>query len=197
MSLAKTKHAYDLERLNFLVVDDNWHMRALVRSILDALGVKSVLDAGDGADALKELRDFPADMIICDWSMSPLDGIEFARLIRSGGGSSSSSPNRYVPIIMLTGHTEMNRVLECRDAGVNEFLAKPISPKGLYDRICEIIENPREFIDIKNYMGPDRRRRANPDYNGPDRREGQPADQPTADAGDELDQGDVDALLNG
>ena len=193
MSLAKTKLAYNLERLNFLVVDDNWHMRALVRSILDALGVKNVLDAGDGADALKELRDFPADMIICDWSMSPLDGIEFARLIRSGGGS----PNRDVPIIMLTGHTEMIRVLECRDAGVNEFLAKPISPKGLYDRICEIIENPREFIDIKNYVGPDRRRRANPEFNGPDRREDQPADQPTADAGDELDQDDVDALLNG
>ena len=193
MSIAKSKLAYNLERLYILVVDDNWHMRALVRSILESLGVKNILDAGDGADALKELRDFSADMIICDLSMSPLDGLEFARLIRTG----ANSPDRYVPIIMLTGHTEMNRVIACRDAGVNEYLAKPISPKGLYDRICEIIENPREFIDIKDYMGPDRRRRADPKYGGPDRREDKPAGQPAADAGEELDQDDVDALLNG
>ena len=72
---------YNLERLNFLIVDDNKHMRALVKTILHALGAKNCREASDGADAFKELRHFPADIIICDWSMSPLDGLDFVKLV--------------------------------------------------------------------------------------------------------------------
>ncbi len=157
---------YNLTRLNFLIVDDNKHMRALVKSILHALGVKSVLEAGDGADAFKELRHFPADVIVCDWSMSPLDGLDFVRMVRTG----SDSPNPFVPIIMLTGHTEMHRVLEARDSGVHEFLAKPVSATKLYSRIRRIIENPRPFVRAGLYFGPDRRRQESLAYNGPERR---------------------------
>ncbi|MCK5546645.1 MAG: response regulator, partial [Rhodospirillaceae bacterium] len=119
-----------------------------------------------GADAFKELRHFPADVIICDWSMQPLDGLDFVRMVRTG----TDSPNPFVPIIMLTGHTEMHRVMEARDSGVHEFLAKPISAKGIYSRIRTIIENPRPFIRAGIYFGPDRRRKENPNYNGPERR---------------------------
>ena len=76
-------------------------------------------------------------------------------MVRSG----EDSPNPYVPIIMLTGHTELHRVCEARDAGVNEFLAKPISAKALYSRVASIIEFPRPFIRTKSYFGPCRRRR--------------------------------------
>jgi DNA-binding response OmpR family regulator len=157
--------SYSLERLNFLVVDDNKHMRALVKTILHAFGSKNVHDASDGADAFKELRVFPADIIITDWNMDPLDGIDFTRLVRTG----KDSPNPFVPIIMLTGHTEMHRIIEARDNGVNEFLAKPISAKSLYSRIRTIIEKPRPFIRTKSYFGPDRRRRVI-DYKGVERR---------------------------
>lgn len=179
---------YNLERLNFLIVDDNKHMRALVKSILHALGAKNVLDASDGADAFKELRHYPADIIICDWNMDPLDGLDFTRLVRTG----NDSPNPFVPIIMLTGHTEMNRVVEARDSGIHEFLAKPISAKGLYSRIRAIIEHPRPFVRAGLYFGPDRRRRELASYMGPERRK---------DANDgkeegELSQDEVEALLN-
>ncbi|MBL4693123.1 MAG: response regulator [Magnetovibrio sp.] len=157
---------YNLARLNFLIVDDNKHMRALVKSILHALGVKNVLEAGDGADAFKELRHFPADVIISDWNMSPLDGMDFVRMVRTG----SDSPNPFVPIIMLTGYTEMNRVMEARDSGVHEFLAKPVSAKKLYSRIRSIIEHPRSFVRAGLYFGPDRRRKTNTNYNGSERR---------------------------
>jgi DNA-binding response OmpR family regulator len=156
---------YNLERLNFLVVDDNRHMRMLVKTILHALGSKNVVEAEDGADAFREMRTFPADIVICDWNMEPLDGLDFVRLIRTG----KDSPNPFVPIIMLTGHTEMNRVVEARDAGVNEFLAKPISAKALYGRIQSVIEKPRPFVRTKRYFGPDRRRKAT-NYTGPERR---------------------------
>ncbi|MGB0682993.1 MAG: response regulator [Magnetovibrionaceae bacterium] len=196
---------YNLERLNFLIVDDNRHMRALVKTILHALGCKNVVEASDGADAFKELKHFAADIIICDWNMDPLDGIDFTRLVRTG----ADSPNPFVPIIMLTGHTEMNKVTEARDAGVHEFLAKPIAARGLYARIKAIIEKPRAFVRSKTYFGPDRRRKDSPQYNGPDRRTagddagmaggtgggmGQAEQQ---DDGPNLSQDEIEALLNG
>ncbi len=187
---------YNLERLNFLIVDDNRHMRALVTTILNALGVRNCQDATDGADAFKELKHFPADIIICDWNMDPLDGLDFTRLVRTG----KDSPNPFVPIIMLTGHTEMNRVIEARDAGVHEFLAKPISAKALYARIRSIIERPRPFIRAGLFFGPDRRRKDQPSYMGAERRKEnkEPEDQggETEEAGD-LSQEEVEALLNG
>jgi DNA-binding response OmpR family regulator len=183
---------YNLERLNFLIVDDNKHMRALVKSILHALGIKNILEAGDGADAFKELRHFPADIIICDWNMSPLDGMDFVRMVRTG----KDSPNQHVPIIMLTGHTEMNRVLEARDSGVHEFLAKPISAMSLYSRIRAIIENPREFVRAGMYFGPDRRRRQSATYNGPERRKANLEPQPAASGDEGLNQDEIEALLN-
>jgi DNA-binding response OmpR family regulator len=193
---------YNLERLNFLVVDDNKHMRALVTTVLHALGARNVVEAADGADAYKELAVFPADIIVCDWNMSPLDGLDFVRLVRTG----RDSPNPFAAIIMLTGHTETHRVLEARDAGVHEFLAKPISAKALYSRIRAIIERPRAFIRTATYFGPDRRRRQT-DFKGLDRRRASPA---PSDAnlsaldfnGQEVDpvalsQDEINALLNG
>jgi two-component system, chemotaxis family, chemotaxis protein CheY len=182
-----SENNYNLERLNFLIVDDNKHMRALVKGILHALGSKNIREASDGADAFKELRHFPADLIICDWNMSPLDGLDFVKLVRTGG----DSPNPYVPIIMLTGHTELVKVIEARDSGVHEFLAKPISAKALYARIRTIIEKPREFIKTKRYFGPDRRRNEG-DYKGSERRV---ANLEESDG--ELSQAEVEALLGG
>jgi DNA-binding response OmpR family regulator len=76
-----------------------------------------------------------------------------------------------VPIIMITGHTEKYRVEEARDAGVTEFLAKPITAHNLFARIAEIVERPRAFVRCTDYFGPDRRRRPAEDYAGPWRRD--------------------------
>jgi DNA-binding response OmpR family regulator len=84
-----------------------------------------------------------------------------------------SKGNPYAPIIMLTGHSEKRRVTVARDAGVTEFLAKPISAKGLYQRILNVVANPRPFIKTKTYFGPDRRRNTNSAYMGPERRVGE------------------------
>ena len=157
---------YDLESLSILIVEDNVHMRRLVQSILNALGVRMVGMAEDGADAFKVMKTFEPDIIICDWNMDPIDGLEFTKMIRTN----EDSPNIYVPIIMLTGHTEARRVILARDAGVNEFLAKPISAKKLYQRIKAILESPRQFVRTPTYFGPNRRRRNDPNYTGPERR---------------------------
>jgi two-component system, chemotaxis family, chemotaxis protein CheY len=100
--------------------------------------------------------------------MPIFDGLELVRMIRQPGANA----NPYVPIIMLTGHSEKNRVLRARDAGITEFLAKPISATALYERILTLVANPRPFIRTKTYFGPDRRRTAGVNYLGPERRKG-------------------------
>lgn len=157
---------YNIERIRFLVVDDNAPMRALLNAVLRSLGVKMIDDAPDGRIAFERLKEKEADIVICDWNMSPIDGVEFTRMVRHA----PDSPNPFAPIIMLSGHAEVARVVEARDAGVNEFLAKPVSAAKLFARIKAIIEHPRPFVRTASYFGPCRRRRDDPRYQGPDRR---------------------------
>jgi two-component system, chemotaxis family, chemotaxis protein CheY len=156
---------YDL--LKILIVDDNHHMRVLLSEILKAVGVKHIFEASDGAQALQMMRGLGIDIIMTDLSMQPLDGIDFVRLLRR----SPDSPNQMCPVIMITGHSTAARVQEARNAGVNEFLAKPLTARGVVQRINQIVENPRPYVRTEGYFGPDRRRRADPDFQGPHRRE--------------------------
>ncbi len=154
------------ELLNILLVDDNQHMRVLLTEILRAIGVRNTHDANDGAQALQIMRGHPIDIIMTDLQMQPLDGIDFVRLLRN----STDSPNPMCPVIMITGHSTMRRVAEARDVGVNEFLSKPVTARGVLQRIGLVIEQPRPFIRTDGYFGPDRRRRSDPAYAGPRRR---------------------------
>ncbi|HMO43421.1 MAG TPA: response regulator [Phenylobacterium sp.] len=155
---------YDLIRI--LIVDDNHHMRVLLVEILRAIGVVHIHEASDGAEGLQKLRNHQIDIVMTDLSMQPLDGIDFMRLLRN----SPDSPNAMIPVIMITGHSTMRRVNEARDAGVNEFLAKPLTARGVLERLTRIVEHPRPFIRTADYFGPDRRRRNDPKFAGPWRR---------------------------
>jgi len=156
----------DLSAMRFLLVDDNPNMRMIVRQVLRTLGVRMIEESTNGADALEVLKVSAVDIIITDWMMQPMDGLEFTQQLRATG-----SPTPMIPIIMLSGFTEMKRINEARDIGVTEFLAKPISPKKLYDRIAEIITNPRQFVRAGDFFGPDRRRHDVEGYSGPQRRD--------------------------
>jgi CheY-like chemotaxis protein len=157
-----------------LVVDDNHHMRLLIMEILRAIGIRDAHEANDGAEALNEMRQRRIDLVITDIAMQPIDGVDFVRLLRN----SNDSPNPTVPVIMITGHSTQSKVVEARDAGVNEFLVKPVTAKGVLDRIHRVIDYPRPFIRTADYFGPDRRRRADPEYKGPRRRSNDSAEQP-------------------
>jgi len=154
------------ESLRVLLADDNQHMRAIVTTVLAGVGVKNVRETRDGSEALGALREFPADLAIVDFQMFPLDGVEFTRLVRNA----PDSKNPYLPIIMMTGHSERTRVMEARDAGVTEFVVKPLTAKAVLDRIQAVIYHPRPFVRTSTYFGPDRRRREDPAYAGQRRR---------------------------
>jgi two-component system, chemotaxis family, chemotaxis protein CheY len=162
----------EFNRLRFLVVDDNAHMRRILRTLLHGFGARDVYEAEDGAAGLEAFTHYIPDIIITDWAMPIFDGLELTQMVRQPGANA----NPYVSIIMLTGHSEKKRVTAARDAGITEFLAKPISAKGLYERIVNVVASPRSFIKTNNYFGPDRRRMINPNYTGPERRKGGKAD---------------------
>lgn len=145
----------DLTQTKIMLVEDDAAIRVLIKQLLQAFEVSRIEEHGNALDALHEITDFRPDIVISDWMMDPMDGLTFARKIRA-------LKNRYVrtvPIIMLTGHTERSRVEQARDAGVNEYLAKPVSANAMYARLKSVIERPRPFIDARTYHGPDRRRK--------------------------------------
>jgi DNA-binding response OmpR family regulator len=151
-----------------MVVEDNLHMRQILSTILTSAGVRHISEASDGHDALKKLADAPVDFVVLDFRMSPMDGVEFTRRVRCG----EHGADPYLPIIMMTGHADRARVMEARDAGVTEFVVKPLTAQALFDRINAVIRRPRPFVKCAGYFGPDRRRRQDPRFCGPWRRAG-------------------------
>jgi two-component system chemotaxis response regulator CheY len=156
---------YRFERLRILVVDDNVHMRRLVTTVLQAFGVTQIHEANSGEQAWEMLREHSPDIIILDWVMEGMSGIELTRMIRIN----PQSPNPFVPVIMLSGHTSIEHVQKARDAGVNEFIAKPVSVKTMMTRMGAVIESPRPYVRTSVYFGPCRRRRVD-EHRGPERR---------------------------
>jgi DNA-binding response OmpR family regulator len=82
----------------------------------------------------------------------------------------NDSPNPYIPLLMLTAHTEASRVAAARDAGVSGFIRKPVSARTLFERISTVLTDPRMFVRTEDFMGPDRRRGEAANYQGPHRR---------------------------
>ena len=157
---------YRFDRLRVLVVDDNVHMRKLVTTILQAFGVSQIVEADSADRAWQSLRDTNPDVIVLDWVMEGMSGVDLVRMIRSN----PQAPNPFVPVIMLTGHTSLEHVRQARDAGVNEFIAKPVSVKTMMSRLVAVIEHPRPYVRTGVFFGPCRRRRTVGDYHGAERR---------------------------
>lgn len=154
------------EKLSVLVVDDTMSMRNLIVSVLEALNVGSVFQASNGEQGFSIFCQHQPDIILVDWLMEPMNGIELTQKIRND----PASPNRMAPIILITGYSARPRVEEARDSGVTEFLVKPFAAVDLTRRLQHVINNPRNFIDYNGYFGPDRRRKADEHYAGPKRR---------------------------
>ena len=156
----------DYSSLKILLVEDNQHMRSIITAILKGAGIRDVREARDGAEALEILRHYPADMALVDYNMEPVDGVDFTKMLRTA----SDSNNPYLPVVMITGHSERSRVMQARDCGINEFVVKPLTARALLSRIDSVVMRPRPFIRCKVYFGPDRRRIADDHYPGPYRR---------------------------
>jgi CheY-like chemotaxis protein len=161
-----TVNAPDLRPLTVLIIDDNEPMREIIATVLKSLGIRKIFVACDGVEALKIVTEREVDIIFTDLMMQPVDGLAFIRWVRT----SPASSNPYTPIIMVTGHATRASLDEARMAGVTEFLAKPLTARGVLHRVNEVINNPRDFVRTAAYFGPCRRRRIDHDYVGEERR---------------------------
>jgi CheY-like chemotaxis protein len=154
-----------LAALTMLVVDDNEQVRSIVGVLLQAAGVLDVHYAKDGVQALEAVRRFPIDIAFVDHEMRGMSGLDFIVAVRD-----LDSEKRFMPLIMMTAHSDMARLNAARNAGVSEFLAKPITADAVMARLRAVLMQPRPFIKAPAYFGPDRRRKARPEHQGPFRR---------------------------
>lgn len=162
---SRTLHTrYRLIRI--LVVEDNAFMRSLFSDVMRAIGFSNVQMAPDGWDALDLIPRYNPDLILTDYRMDRMDGLELTRLVRRA----PDVPNNQVPIVLVTGSTGKETIRLARDAGVTEILAKPVSPQSIIARVGEALLNPREFIIGANYTGPCRRRITDREFVGTRRR---------------------------
>lgn len=148
--------AQKLLALKILIVDDEAAMRKITRSLLQAIGIRTIYEAHGGRSELEAVRTLLPDAVIVDWEMPQPNGPEFVRAVRSP----DTFPVPHVPIIMLTGHGERSRVIAAVNLGVNDFLVKPVSAKALFGRLVSLITEPRRMVRIGDYYGPEPRRRA-------------------------------------
>lgn len=123
--------AVDFSRVRILIVDDNGYMLTILRTILHGFGIKQIFESKDPADAFDMVRSDAVDIIITDYQMEILDGLDFVRLVRTA----DDSPNPLVPIIMLSAYSEKSKVMSARDAGVTEFCCKPVTAKEMFSRL--------------------------------------------------------------
>lgn len=156
----------NLKKISILVVEDLHPMRSLIVSVLDAFGVGTIYEASNGERGYELFQKNNPDLVITDWLMEPVDGLELVKMIRMN----KESVNRLVPIIVMTGYSAMARVTKARDLGATEFLTKPFTGRDLAKRINLIINKPRDFVETDNFFGPSRRRKSGEGYDGPRRR---------------------------
>ncbi|MBN8531581.1 MAG: response regulator [Alphaproteobacteria bacterium] len=155
--------SYSLLQVHILIAEDDGFMGRLLTNALHDIGFRRVTAARNGEEAMLALKksDEPVDILLTDWRMEPVSGLDLTTAIRSlavPGGR----VNPRMPIVMVTGCSESHHVMAARDAGVTEYVIKPFTMKALCAKLRAAIEQPRPFIECSQYRGPDRRRRAEP-----------------------------------
>jgi two-component system, chemotaxis family, chemotaxis protein CheY len=142
-----------LAALKVLIFDDEHTMRKVTKSLLQAIGIKTIHEANDGDRGLDAICRLAPDIVILDWEMPSLNGAEFVRRVRAP----DYFPLPNVPIIMLTAYAERSRVVEAVRLGVNELLLKPVSSKAMLARIVSILSKPRPMVKKGNHYVPEPR----------------------------------------
>ncbi|OAN45676.1 chemotaxis protein [Paramagnetospirillum marisnigri] len=125
--------AIDLGALKILIIDDQEFVRTIVKKMLQQVGVGLIVEAHDGNSGLEAAeRDLP-DVVICDVQMRPVDGFGFVKALRAKPFGTA------MPVIMLTAHTDATTVERAKELNVNAFLAKPVLPPALKEKIIAVV----------------------------------------------------------
>jgi CheY-like chemotaxis protein len=182
----------NLRDLVILVADPNAYARRITNGILRGFGANKVLEVEQTLSLFQVLSGQKIDILLCDTRLPPHGGLMLTRTIRRN----ANNENRTIPILLMSSDTGESTIKNARDAGANIVVAKPMSPKSLYDRLAWIAFNPRPFIDTATYFGPDRRFKIEGYPGGVGRRKGDKQVDVAEEVGPGLAQDDIDNLFS-
>ena len=119
--------------MEILVVDDYATMRRIMKNLLVQLGFKNISEAVDGGDALSKLRVKTAGLVISDWNMEPMTGLQLLKEVRS------DSKLKDLPFIMVTAESKTDNVIAAKQAGVSNYIVKPFNAETLKTKMQSVI----------------------------------------------------------
>jgi len=132
----------EYQKLRVLVADDMQAIRMLARSVLQHLGIRQISECPNGYIAWQRLRQERFDLVICDWNMPEMDGLELLEKMRQ----SDDEQLNQLPFLMLTGNASTEMVRRAIEAGVNDFVVKPFQPKALSDKVEGLLQRDRQPV---------------------------------------------------
>ena len=115
--------------MRFLIVDDSSTMRRIIINTLNKLGYKECHEAGNGREGVERLATTPVDMVITDWNMPKMSGIDFIRAVRA------NEATKALPVLMVTTNAAEDDIVEALKAGVNNYVVKPFTPDTIKEKI--------------------------------------------------------------
>lgn len=129
-------HAFplDFSLISFLVVDDQQFTRRIVRTILHGFGSREVHEAADGGEALELMRSIVPSIVVTDLVMPDFSGLKFIKMLKAPGAAT-----RNIPVLVLSGYLTKSAAIDVKRCGAEELLAKPVSPKALYEHITRVV----------------------------------------------------------
>ncbi len=123
------------QSMNILIVDDYKTMLRIIRNLLKQLGFNNVDEATDGSAALQKLRDKTYGLVISDWNMEPMSGLQLLKEVRADVGL------KEIPFIMITAESKSENVLAAKEAGVSNYIVKPFNAATLKGKLTTVIGN--------------------------------------------------------
>jgi CheY-like chemotaxis protein len=143
----------NLEKVSCLLVDDSQQCLDILGTVCTGFGLRNFTKCQTVEEAKAALTSTAFDLMLTDANMPRESGYQLIEWLRRYG----SEANRYIPVIIVTGHTRVSQIAKARDCGAHYTVAKPIVPKTILERIFWVARDERAFIECDSYVGPDRR----------------------------------------
>ena len=120
--------------MKVLVVDDFATMRRIIKNVLRQIGFTQILEADDGTTALGLLKENKVDLIISDWNMPQMNGLDLLKAVRK------EEPTKVIPFVMVTAEAQKDNVLQAVQAGVSNYIVKPFTADAVKEKLNQIFE---------------------------------------------------------
>lgn len=119
--------------MNILIVDDFRTMLKILENFLKQFGFKNIDEATDGAKALEKMKDKKYDLILSDWNMEPMSGMDLLKAVRANPATKA------IPFILITAESKVENIIAAKQAGVSNYIVKPLNANTLKEKLMAVI----------------------------------------------------------